>query len=342
MTRVSRRGVLKAGAGLAGALALPTIVSTRGQAAAGTATVNMQLGWLPSGQQLGEVVAKRLGYFEAEKIDFAIQPGGPSIDGIAIVASGRYELGQYSSSPSLMLAASQGIPVTSFAVGAQQHPFAFFSLQKDPIKTPKDMIGKKIGVQATAQILLTALLKKHGIPEDKVEKVIVGSDMTPLITGQVSAITGWETNAAQLRVLGPNFVSMRLWDQGIRLYGLVYYATHDTLDGKAEMLAGFLRAAGKGWAYAKENPEKAVDLLVQEYPNLVKKDELEAAHLMMGYEFTPRTKEYGWASFDPAIWQEQIDAYDALGQFRAGKPKLESVETAAILDMTKDARPKIG
>jgi NitT/TauT family transport system substrate-binding protein len=342
ITRISRRGVLKAGAGLAGALALPTIVTSRGMAAGGTQTVNMQLGWIPTGQQLGEVVAKRLGYFEEEKINFAIQPGGPSIDGIAIVASGRYELGQYSSSPSLMLAASQGIPVTCFAVGAQQHPFAFFSLPKDPIKTPQDMIGKKIGVQATAQILLTALLKRHNIPEDKVEKVIVGSDMTPLITGQVDAISGWDTNAAQLRVLGPDFISMRLWDQGIRLYGLVYYATHDTLHNKAEMLAGFLRAAGKGWAYAKANPEKAVELLIQEYPNLIKKDELEAAPIMLSYEFTASTKEHGWASFDEAVWQEQIDAYDALGQFRAGKPKLDSVETTAILDMTADARPKIG
>lgn len=87
--RISRRNVLKAGAGLAGALALPTIVTSRGMAAGGTQPVNMQLGWITGGNQIGEVVAKRLGYFEEEKIDFAIQPGGPSIDGVAIVASGQ-------------------------------------------------------------------------------------------------------------------------------------------------------------------------------------------------------------------------------------------------------------
>jgi len=43
-TRISRRHMLKAGAGLAGALALPTIVTSRGMAAAGTQPVNMQLG----------------------------------------------------------------------------------------------------------------------------------------------------------------------------------------------------------------------------------------------------------------------------------------------------------
>jgi NitT/TauT family transport system substrate-binding protein len=341
-TRISRRGVLKAGAGLAGALALPTIISSRGMAAAGTQTVNMQLGWLPSGSQIGEVAAKHLGYFEEEKIDFSIQPGGPSIDGVAIVASGRYEIGQLSSSPSLMLASSQHIPVTCFAVGAQRHPFAFFSLPKNPIRTPQDMIGKKIGVQATAQILLTALLKKHNVPEDKVEKVVVGSDMTPLITGQVDAITGWETSAAELIKLGPDYVSMRLWDQGIKLYALPYYATQDTLKTRAELLASFLRAASKGWSYVKSNPEKAVDLLIKEYPNRNREAELEVVPTLLKYEFTEDTRERGWATFDPEIWKEQIDTYDALDQFPAGQPKLENVATRSILEMTKEGRAKIG
>src|SRR4029453_6238055 len=97
--------------------------------------VNMQLGWLANDNQLGEIVAKRLGYFDEEKIDFAIQPGGPSIDGVAIVASGRFEIGQVSSSPSLLLAASQGIPVKCFAVGAQQHPYSYFSLPAAPVRS---------------------------------------------------------------------------------------------------------------------------------------------------------------------------------------------------------------
>jgi NitT/TauT family transport system substrate-binding protein len=338
----TRRGILKSGALAAAGLAFPTLIASRGLAATGVQKVNMQLGWIVGGNQLGEVVAKRLGYFEEEKIDFAIQPGGPSIDGVAIVASGRYEIGQVSSSPSLMLAASQAIPVTCFAIGAQKHPYCFFSLPKAPIRTAEDMIGKKIGVQATGQILLSALLRKHNIPADKVEKVIIGSDMTPLVSGQVDAVTGWRTNTTALKVLGPDYISMSLWDQGVRLYGLPYYATTDTLQSKAELLAGFMRAAGRGWAYAKENPEKAVDLLVKEYPNLVAPDELQAAVIMLSYEFTDRTKTFGWGSFDPAVWQEQIDLQDELKQFSAAKPKLEQVITTAILDATKDARPKLG
>ena len=236
----TRRRLLKAGLSTMAAAA-PFAIRSRGLAQSGLQPVNMQLGWITGGNQIGEVVAKRLGYFEQEKINFAIQPGGPNIDGVAIVASGRYEVGQVSSSPSLMLAASQAIPVTCFAVGAQEHPYAFFSLPRAPIRTPKDMIGRKIGVQATGQILLAALLRKNGIADDQVQKVIIGSDMTPLLTGQVDAVTGWITNTTALKVLGPDYITLRLWDCGVRLYALPYYATTDTLTQKADLLAGFLR-----------------------------------------------------------------------------------------------------
>jgi len=64
-----------------------------GARAAGRTKIDMQLGWLIGGNQLGEVVAKKQGYFEQEGIDFEIQPGGPNIDGVAVVASGRFGLG---------------------------------------------------------------------------------------------------------------------------------------------------------------------------------------------------------------------------------------------------------
>ena len=332
----TRRGLLMSGAAAAASAALGSRARAVGH------PVNMQLGWITGGNQIGEVAAKRLGYFGEEKIDFAIQPGGPNIDGVAIVASGRYEVGQVSSSPSLMLAASQGLPVVCFAVGAQQHPYAFFSLPRAPIKTPQDMIGRKIGVQATGQVLLTALLRKNGIPEDKVQKVIIGSDMTPLVSGQVDAITGWRTNTTALKVLGPDYLAMPLWDNGVKLYALPYYTTADFLKSSPDVLAGFLRATGRGWAYVKANPEKAVDLLVQEYPNLVRADELAAVPVMLGVEFTARTAAHGWGSFDPAVWQEQIDLFDSLKQFSAGKPKADQVFTTAILEMTDKDRPRLG
>jgi NitT/TauT family transport system substrate-binding protein len=336
---ITRRAALAGGTAAAAALALPRLGLAQ---QAKTQTVNMQLGWLAGNNQIGEVAAKHLGYFEEEKINLVIHPGGPNIDGVAIVASGRHDVGQVSSSPSLMLAASQKIPVKCFAVGAQEHPYAYFSLPKKPVRKPQDLIGKKVGVQATAKILLSALLKKHGIAENQLEIVVIGSEMTPVLTGQTDVVSGWVTNTTTLKVLGAERIDLRLWDAGVRLYALPYYATHETLAKRPDMLAGFARAASKGWEYAAKNPEKAVDMLLKDYPNLVKADEIDGSVALLKFVFNARTKTEGWGTFEPQVWQEQIQLYDELKQFSAGAPKLDDVITTAILEQTKTTRAKIG
>jgi NitT/TauT family transport system substrate-binding protein len=332
----NRRQLITAAAA-AGGLAASGLLTVRAHAA-GKARVDMQLGWLIGGNQLGEVVAKKQGYFEQEGIEFEIQPGGPNIDGVAVVASGRYELGQVSSSPSLMLAVSQGLPIKCFAVGVQKHPYCFFSLKKKPIRNAQDMVGKKIGIQSTGVILLKALLAKNKIDEKAVGIVPIGADMTPLMTGQVDAVTGWLTNTTALKVLGPDRVDMALWDTGVKLYALPYYATTKTLQTHGDVLAGFLRATAKGWQWADKNRDEAVNLLVKEYPNLDRADERAAADVMLAYSFGEAARAGGWGTMDPAIWQEQISLYSELGQFTARTPKVDDVITMDILKATQAAR----
>ena len=310
--------------------------------AQGKQTINLQLGWLLSGNQIGEVCAKAMGYYDAEGLDLKFQPGGPSIDGVAFVASGRFEIGQVSSSPSLMLAASQDIPVVCFATGAQIHPYTFFSLKKNPVRKPTDLVGKKVGIQATGVILLRALLAKNKIPEKDVTIVTIGADMAPLLTGQVDVVTGWLTNTTALKVLGDERVDMRLWDTGVKLYALPYYATAQTIKTKGDVLAKFLVASGKGWAYAAQNRDKAVEFLVKEFPNLNAKDEREALDVMLQYAFSPETAKNGWGTMDPAVWQDQIALYAELGQFSKRTPKLDEVMTLDILKASAAGRPKLG
>jgi NitT/TauT family transport system substrate-binding protein len=337
---VDRRGALKLGVSalaLGGGALLGVAASGQGRT-----TVNLQLGWLLSGNQIGEACAKGLGYYDREGLTLAFQPGGPNIDGVAIVASGKFDCGQVASSPSLMLAVSQDIPVRCFAIGGQQHPYTFFSLKKNPIREPKDLIGKKVGIQATGIILLKALLAKNRIDEGQVTIVPAGADMTPLLTGQVDAFTGWQTNTTALRALGDQRVDMRLWDAGVRLYALPYYATLDTLNGRRDVLDRFLSATAKGWEFAYNNHEKAVDLLVKEFPNLKRDDELEAVGTMLKYAFNDNTKKFGWGAMDPVVWQEQIDLHAELKQFSKRVPKVDEVMTLDILKATDAARPRLG
>lgn len=339
VNRRSFLGTMGAAAGLAGAGAFVTV--SRG-AAADRFKVSMQLGWLAGNGNLGEIAADRLGYFAEEGLDLEIVPGGPNVDGVASIASGRSNLGQVSSSPSLMLARSAGIPVKCIAAGYQQHPYTYFSLKKNPILTPQDMIGKKIGTQATGRILLRALLAKNGVPEDEVEMVVIGSDMAPLMTGQVDAITGWKTNVNALTVLGDQRVDLTLWDAGIQLYANPFYTTDDVLAEHGDRVEAMIRAISRGWGWARENPEQAVDHLIERLPNLNRESERRAVPLVIGYSFNERTKESGWGAMTRENWQAQIDIYDGLDQFARGAPAVDDIMTLDVLEKTADARPKVG
>jgi NitT/TauT family transport system substrate-binding protein len=135
---------------------------------------------------------------------------------------------------------------------------------------------------------------------------------------------------------------MRLWDQGIRLYAMPYYATNDTLANEPHILEAFLRAAGRGWELAYRETERAVEALVEEYPILRYQDELEAARELLTYVFTEKTRERGWATMDPETWREQIVTHDELHQFTKRVPSVEDVMTLSILEATEDRRPHLG
>lgn len=302
------------------------------------ALVNLQLGYNAGGDQIAEVAAKQMGYFAEEGISLAIQPGGPSVDGLAIVASGRFEIGEISSSPAIMMAVSQGIPIRCFAAGLQRHPYAYFSLKQNPVHIPEDLIGKRVGVPPTGVVLLRLLLAKNKIAEEKVTVVPIGGDMSPLLTGRVDVVTGWLTNVPSLKVLGADHVSLSLWDAGVHLYAWPYYATHTTLESHADTLVRFVRATARGWHLCRTEPEKAVELLLKEYPQLNRDDERAALAVKVQYAFNDETNLSGWATMNAQRWLQQITQFDQLGQFASKAPAVSDVVTMTILEKTNTQR----
>lgn len=338
----TRREFLQVTAAIGGLAATQSMIGVSAARAAGPAQVRMQLGWLASNGILGEVVAQKKGFYAEEGVELHITPGGPNVDGVGGVASGQATLGQTSSSPSVMLARSAGIPVKAFAAGYQKHPFTYYSLAAAPIREPKDMVGKTIATQPTAYILLRALLAKNGIAEGDVTIVNMGSDMNQLLTGQAQAVTGWLTNTNALKILGSDRVDMMLWDAGIQLYANVYFAADETLDESPEVLENFVRGSARGWGYARQHPEEAVELLVGAYPNLDKASELEAVSKVLAFSFDDVTKKDGWGTMNVENWKAQIETYASLEQFKGTEPTVDDVMTLKILDATAEVRKAVG
>jgi NitT/TauT family transport system substrate-binding protein len=338
----NRRELLRGATAFGGLAATHSLIGVSAARAQSATKVTMQLGWLASNGIVGEVVAMKQGFYAEEGVELEIIPGGPNVDGVGGVAAGRSTLGQTSSSPSVMLARSAGIPIKAFAAGYQKHPFTYFSLSDSPIKEPKDMIGKTIATQPTAYILLRALLAKNEIAEDQVTIVNMGSDMNQLMTGQAQAVTGWQTNTNALKVLGDKRVDLMLWDTGIQLYANVYFSTDTTLNDSPETLEKFVRGSARGWGYARENQKAAVDMLVEAYPNLDKASELDAIGSVIDFSFNETTAEHGWGAMNRDNWAAQVETYASLDQFKGTVPTVDDVMTLAILEATTKTRMKVG
>jgi NitT/TauT family transport system substrate-binding protein len=199
MDSISRRAFLRRASAVT--LALGGTIP-RAPAAAKPESVSMRLGWLANAQYAGDFVALDKGWFKERGIELKIDPGGPSIDPISLTANGSSTIGNVASIAAMFLARSNGLPVKAFAAALQRHPFAFITLDKS-INSPKDFVGKKIGIQATARPLINAVIAKYQLPREQVQVQVIGSDTTPLKTGQVDVITGWVIEAPQLAAVGP-------------------------------------------------------------------------------------------------------------------------------------------
>lgn len=338
---LSRRSFAKGVAAIAGSMAGGVQLLLPCGARADNAKVVIKLDWLMSNGQIGDVMALQHNFFKDAGLDVEFSPGGPNSQTVPPVVSGQAQLGQFSESTQLVAARSSSVPVKIIACGFRTGPYALASLPKAPVRSAADLVGKRIGIQPTARVVIDAIIAKNKIDPASVTVVNVGFDKAPLARGEVDAIGGWITNTEALSVLGPDRIDLLVSDMGLPSYANIYFATDEAIETNADVLAKFIGAAAKGWEWTKANPQEAVKQTVAAYPELSLEWELKTIDLILKLSFDEATAKDGWGTFDPAKIEEQIALFDALKQYPNGRPKLEDVYSAKILDMTKDARPRI-
>jgi len=336
---VSRREFLRrSGMAALGVAAGSTLSGPlRAAHAQGPASLSMQFAWFLNSQAAGEFVAIAKGFYRDAGIDLRVQPGGPSLDPIQVVAGGGTTFGDAASIGILLNARSRGLPIKAFGSVLQRHPFAFFFLKQSGIRTPRDFEGKTIGIQPTARPLLDAVLRKHQVPKDRVKVVFVGGDVAPLATHQVDVITGWVIDRLPLFQnlgLGGQVGYFRLWDLGIRMYAYTYFTTDQVYSQRKEVLARFLSASARGWLDAREHPEEAIDIVLRSASGLNRSLEVTTLRNMRDYFTSIATREHGWGYMEPKVWAELSDTYVALEQMpRPVKP--DEVMTNELVLMAK-------
>ena len=185
---LSRRHALAALA----AVALTTgSLTTAAPAAADTLTkASLRLKWLPQAQFAGFYVALAKGYYKAEGIDLAINPGGPNLLTENLVATGADTFGLSGGTDSVFAARDKSLPIVCIGVSHQITPFIFVTRKDGPVKTLQDFKGKTVTTWFTgANHVLNGMLAKEGIKADELKIQPQQVSVTPFVDGSVDVIT---------------------------------------------------------------------------------------------------------------------------------------------------------
>lgn len=230
-------------------------------------SANLQLDWIEDVEFAGSYIARTKGYYAKEGLHVGLLPGGPSTTVEPIVVSGRALVGL--SGPDITSQAiNHGAKLTIIGAQMQKAPQAIMSLAKSPIRTPHDMIGKKIGVQAANLDTWNAFLKLAKVPASKVTVVPVQFDPSPLAAGEVDGWYSFITNEPfLLAAKGVKTYTFLLYNYGYRIYSGTYCCRTASLHNPKEraQIIALMRGELMGWHRAFADPTLAAHLTVDVY-----------------------------------------------------------------------------
>lgn len=229
---------------------------------------SLRLFWVKDVEFAGSYIADTNGYYKAAGFSsFTLISGGPTATPVETdLVAGKALFGI--SSPDLVASAvvRGGAGIKIIGAQFQKNPFALLSMADKPIRTPRDMIGKKIGVQATVESVWAAFLKANHINPNSITNVPVQLDPLPLTTGVVDGWVAYITNEPiALRLKGFKVETFLLADYGYPLSGDVYVVSDRTIKERRDVVKAFLRAQIRGWKEALTDPALGARLAVEEY-----------------------------------------------------------------------------
>lgn len=235
-------------------------------------TTAVKVGIQPVAESAALYLGIEQGFFEEEGID--VEPVPNPAGGAAIleqVMAGEMQIG-FGQPTSLVLARSNGVDVKIIApatiAGQDESDGAVRVIAgpKSGIKTPEDLAGKKVGINARNNILhltLLSALDARGVDTDGIEFVEVAFPDMPaaLEQGDVDAIFSVEPFATLAMGAGGTPMMNPYEEVQPGLSTADYFAMGDWIEENSEAVAGFRRAMEKSNQYVIDNPDEVLRIV---------------------------------------------------------------------------------
>lgn len=279
--------------------------------------VKLQLQWVAQAQFAGYYAALEQGFYEDEGLDVEIVEGGPDIVPQDVLSAGDVDYA-ISWVPKVLGAIEQGAKITNVAQIFERSATTQISFKDKGITKPADLKGKKVGSWGYGnEWELFAGMQKDGVGVDDIELVQQAFDMNGFLAGDIDAAQAMTYNEyAQVletknpktgKLYQPEDLEVIDWNEvGTAMLQDAIWAQSDRLEDEeyADQTVAFIKASIKGWAYVKDNPEKAASIVTDAGSQLG-----ESHQLWMTNEVNkliwPSTGGVG--VIDEAAWKNTVD-----------------------------------
>ena len=309
-TRVSRRTLLKSGAaaGAMASLGMPAYAQTR--------TVKYSLAWLAQGTSAFPFVGKEKGFFQSRGIDLQISRGFGSLAVSQAIASGQFDAGLVFSAP-LILMIAKGLPLRSIATIEYDATMGVGVLADGGIKSPSDLMGKKIGTVPTSaeSPFFPAYAKRAGFDPTKAEMISVDPKVIERVLSdkQVDAITGVGTSSLPVLLSRKIPVRWMLYSgTGMQTYGGHITTTPGMIDKDPGLCKALVEGMLESLAYSLTNPDESAELFFKAVPEAgLNASARDFIRIGMGLHrcvlAKPEAKENGLGWGDPKVCDATTD-----------------------------------
>lgn len=237
--------------------------------------LTFQLNWVAGGANAGFAAAVGEGYYKDAGLDVTIVQGNGSGNTAQLVASGRAQLA-YADAVAVSQLIAKGAPMKVVSTIYQSNPNQVSALKKANIKSPKDLVGKKVGVPSGSSqtTMLPLFFKANGLKESDMTLMnMPPTAMVPsLLQGQVDAILGsMDAYQIQLEAQGAQTDNYRFAEYGVPTVSTSIFASDGFIKENPEVLRKFIAASLKGWSFALDNPEKTIRHVKAVFPDVNEK-----------------------------------------------------------------------
>jgi len=286
--------------------------------------VTLRLDFLVQGYHAPFVLAKEKGFYRDAGLDVSVAEGKAGATTLQTVANGNDTFG-LSDALSLALSVSKGLPVKMLAIYIQQTPLGFVVHQAMPFRSPADLKGKTVIETTDLGTRLTEYaLSLQGLsPKDVNQELVQPSAATAAFLQDPRAVL---VCFAAGNCLGPKKEEptariLPFADYGVHMLATGLLTSLNQLQTRPDVVRAFLEATTKGWQYAKDHRDEAVQAVLAEFPKAdpaLIRQSLDATLDRMLHTQASQGHLVGWMA--DADWQQTLKLAHDYFQLPNDKP----------------------